>query len=122
MTLNRPAMLAVLFAVRAMMTCQFQSVAAIAPLLSTKFGVGLTDIGAPFISLYLLKRRSQGREDQMRFPERFGHASHPRPEERLLWCHAASVGEAASILARASVVKDNAVTRLRNNVPTLGAG
>ena len=51
MTLNRPAMLAVLFAVRAMMTCQFQSVAAIAPLFSTKFGVGLTDIGA-LVALY----------------------------------------------------------------------
>jgi hypothetical protein len=51
MALNRPAMLAVLFAVRAMMTSQFQSVAAIAPLLSTRFGVGLTDIGA-LVGLY----------------------------------------------------------------------
>jgi 3-deoxy-D-manno-octulosonic-acid transferase len=59
----------------------------------------LTDIGAPFISLYLLKRRSEGREDQMRFPERFGYASHARPDGRLIWCHAASVGEAASVLA-----------------------
>src|ERR1700749_2662161 len=59
----------------------------------------LTDIGAPFISLYLLKRRSEGREDQMRFPERFGYASRKRPEGRLFWCHAASVGEAASVLA-----------------------
>jgi 3-deoxy-D-manno-octulosonic-acid transferase len=58
----------------------------------------LTDIGAPIISLYLLKRRSEGREDQLRFPERFGYASRPRPDGRLLWCHAASVGEAASVL------------------------
>jgi hypothetical protein len=48
---NRWAILAVLFAVRAMMAFQFQSVAAIAPLLSTKFGVGLTDIGA-LVGLY----------------------------------------------------------------------
>jgi hypothetical protein len=40
-----------LFAVRAMMAFQFQNVAAIAPLLSTKFGVGLTDIGA-LVGLY----------------------------------------------------------------------
>ena len=40
-----------LFAVRAMMAFQFQNVAAIAPLLSTKFGVGLTDIGA-LVALY----------------------------------------------------------------------
>ena len=59
----------------------------------------LTDLGAPLISLYLLKRRAEGREDPLRFPERFGHASRPRPAGRLVWCHAASVGEAASILA-----------------------
>ncbi|MGE3623329.1 MAG: 3-deoxy-D-manno-octulosonic acid transferase [Bdellovibrionales bacterium] len=59
----------------------------------------LTELGAPFISLYLLRRRAEGREDAMRFPERFGHAARPRPEGYLVWCHAASVGEAASVLA-----------------------
>lgn len=59
----------------------------------------VTDLGAPFIGLYLLKRRAEGREDSARFPERFGIASHPRPEGRLVWCHAASVGEAASVLS-----------------------
>lgn len=58
----------------------------------------LTDLGAPFISLYLAKRRRQGREDSARFHERLGEASQPRPVGRLIWCHAASVGEAASLL------------------------
>jgi 3-deoxy-D-manno-octulosonic-acid transferase len=58
----------------------------------------LTDLGAPFIGLYLLKRRLEGREDCLRFGERFGHASQARPEGRLVWCHAASVGEATSLL------------------------
>jgi 3-deoxy-D-manno-octulosonic-acid transferase len=58
----------------------------------------LTDLGAPFIGLYLLKRRTEGREDRARFRERLGHASHSRPHGQLVWCHAASVGEAASIL------------------------
>jgi 3-deoxy-D-manno-octulosonic-acid transferase len=58
----------------------------------------LTDLGAPFIGLYLLKRRAEGREDRARFGERFGQASKPRPEGRLVWCHAASVGEATSLL------------------------
>ena len=59
----------------------------------------LTDLGAPFISLYLLKRRLDGREDKARFAERLGYAARPRPAGRLVWCHAASVGEAASLLA-----------------------
>jgi len=59
----------------------------------------LTGLGAPLIALYLLKRRVGGREDEARFPERLGYASRGRPLGRLIWCHAASVGEAASILA-----------------------
>jgi hypothetical protein len=43
---NRWFILAVLFAVRVMMAFQFQSVAAMTPPLSSKFGVGPTDIAA----------------------------------------------------------------------------
>jgi MFS family permease len=49
---NRWGILAVLFAVRATMGFQFQSVPAVAPLLSRDFGVGLADIGL-LIGLYL---------------------------------------------------------------------
>ena len=48
---NRWGILAVLFAVRATMAFQFQSVAAVAPLLSSEYGVGLADIGV-LIGLY----------------------------------------------------------------------
>jgi MFS family permease len=48
---NRWAILAILFAVRATMAFQFQSVAAVAPLLGSEFGVGLADIGI-LIGLY----------------------------------------------------------------------
>ncbi len=58
----------------------------------------LTDLGAPFINLYLRRRRATGREDAARFAERLGYPSRPRPEGRLIWCHAASVGEASSLL------------------------
>lgn len=58
----------------------------------------LTDLGAPAISFYLAKRRREGREDPQRFSERLGKASVLRPAGRLIWCHAASVGEAASLL------------------------
>jgi predicted MFS family arabinose efflux permease len=48
---NRWGVLAVLFAVRLTMAFQFQSVAAIAPLLSSRFGASLADIGV-LIGLY----------------------------------------------------------------------
>jgi MFS family permease len=48
---NRWGILAVLFTVRLTMAFQFQSVAAVAPLLGTKFGVSLADIGI-LIGLY----------------------------------------------------------------------
>jgi 3-deoxy-D-manno-octulosonic-acid transferase len=36
--------------------------------------------------------------ERARWPERMGHATLPRPEGRLVWVHAASVGESASVL------------------------
>ena len=48
---NRWGILAVLFMVRLTMGFQFQSVAAVAPLLSREFGIGLADIGL-LIGLY----------------------------------------------------------------------
>jgi MFS family permease len=50
---SRWSILAVLFAVRATMAFQFQSVAAVAPLLGQEFGVGLADIGV-LIGLYFV--------------------------------------------------------------------
>ena len=57
-----------------------------------------TDLGAPVISFYLRRRLTAGREDAARFQERLGFPSALRPEGRLIWCHAASVGEAVSLL------------------------
>jgi len=58
----------------------------------------LTFIGSPLIDLYLLKRKKTGKEDARRFPERLGYAAFPRPKGTLVWVHAASVGEALSVL------------------------
>ena len=46
----------------------------------------------------LERRRAEGKEDAERLGERMGEASLPRPEGQLVWFHAASVGEAASLL------------------------
>lgn len=52
----------------------------------------------PLIMLYLWWRHRRGKEDPVRFRERLGHASKPRPEGKLVWVHAASVGESLSVL------------------------
>ena len=53
----------------------------------------------PAINLYLGRRLARGKEDPERFAERRGHASRARPAGPLVWVHAASVGEAVSILS-----------------------
>ena len=59
----------------------------------------LTSIAAPFISLYLRLRRARGKEDRTRFRERLGFPSLSRPSGKIVWCHAASVGEVLSVLS-----------------------
>ena len=46
----------------------------------------------------LERRRGEGKEDPERLGERMGEAGLPRPDGPLVWFHAASVGEAASLL------------------------
>lgn len=58
----------------------------------------LSALIAPFIPLWLALRRLRGKEDAKRLPERLGTYKTPRPAGKLLWLHAASVGEATSIL------------------------
>lgn len=51
------------------------------------------------LALPLLRRRAaRGKEDPARLPERLGRAGLARPGGRLVWLHAASVGEAVSAL------------------------
>jgi len=58
----------------------------------------LTTLGAPLIALYLSRRLKKGKEDPERFSERLGIASIARPSGKLVWIHAASVGESISML------------------------
>lgn len=52
----------------------------------------------PLLLALLLLRVWQGKEDGRRLPERLGWASRRRPPGRLVWLHAASVGELASLV------------------------
>jgi 3-deoxy-D-manno-octulosonic-acid transferase len=58
----------------------------------------LTTLGGPLIRGYLQRRLARGKEDPARFEERMGKAGLPRPAGGLVWLHAASVGEAVSML------------------------
>lgn len=53
---------------------------------------------SPFITMYLKKRLARGKEEPVRFRERLGLPTRPRPKGPLVWMHAASVGEALSVL------------------------
>ncbi len=53
---------------------------------------------SPLVPLWLLWRWIIGKEDGHRLRERLGFATVARPQGTLLWIHAASVGEAASVL------------------------
>ncbi|MEP3321644.1 MAG: 3-deoxy-D-manno-octulosonic acid transferase [Sneathiella sp.] len=53
---------------------------------------------SPFVKAHLKKRMAEGKEDPKRIYERYGEPSRTRPAGELIWFHAASVGEAMSVL------------------------
>lgn len=53
---------------------------------------------APTARSALSRRMAAGKEHAERLPERMGEAALPRPDGPLVWFHAASVGEAVSLL------------------------
>jgi 3-deoxy-D-manno-octulosonic-acid transferase len=64
--------------------------------------------GAPALRLWLLLRRQRGKEIAGRLGERRGIERTPRPPGRLLWLHAASVGETVSILPVLAALQEQA--------------
>ncbi len=53
---------------------------------------------SPFIGYWLKRRAALGKEDNARIRERLGHLSMSRPDGKLVWIHAASVGESSSVM------------------------
>jgi 3-deoxy-D-manno-octulosonic-acid transferase len=56
-------------------------------------------LAVPFLRLMLKRRIAAGKEIPTRLNERFGAAGLPRPPGRLIWIHAASVGETMSVFS-----------------------
>ena len=52
----------------------------------------------PLVPFFLARRVKRGKELRARLPERRGDARIARPDGSLVWLHAASVGELASVL------------------------
>ena len=59
---------------------------------------GLMRLSGPFLHHTLKKRCKAGKEEADRLSERMGKSTTARPKGRLVWFHAASVGEAQSML------------------------
>lgn len=74
----------------------------------------VTCAAGPLLELLLKSRMKRGKEDPARLPERMGRPSRARPQGRLIWIHAASVGEAQSAL-----ILIDAIGRLGANIHVL---
>ena len=61
------------------------------------YATGLSAL-RPAVPLLLNRRERQGKEDKTRRGERLGFASRQRPDGKLVWFHAASVGETNAVL------------------------
>ena len=88
----------------------------------------LTSLIRPILPAYLRWRAWRGKEDPLRISERYGKAVIPRPQGRLYWLHAASVGEsvsalvlATSLLNKSAAEKDDATILITSGTVTSAA-
>ena len=58
----------------------------------------ITTLMSPFIVFYILIRILKGKEDRLRVTERYGTSDIKRKDGKVIWFHAASIGESLSIL------------------------
>jgi 3-deoxy-D-manno-octulosonic-acid transferase len=66
----------------------------------------LTGFSAPVLDALLQRRLKQGKEDPARLNERKGESAIKRPSGKLIWVHAASIGEAMSALPLLDELKE----------------
>lgn len=69
-------------------------------------------LAAPLLRRHIRKKMSRAKVATARIEERFGHPSLPRPQGRLIWLHAVSVGELLSVLGLVKSLQDRDVNVL----------
>ena len=69
-------------------------------------------IAAPALRVMLRRRVARGKEIADRLPERRGLDTMPRPAGRVIWVHAASVGETLSVIPVLEALRQHPVTVL----------
>jgi len=79
---------------------------------------GFGRLASPFLRRMLAKRVAAGKEVAARLDERFGISAIPRPDGRLLWFHAASVGETLSLLPVIDALEGQAAVLLTTGTVT----
>ncbi len=79
-------------------------------------------LGAPVLRAMLARRLRRGREIAARLPERWGEDATPRPPGRLIWLHAASVGETMSVLPVLAALADSGARVLMTTGTVTSAG
>ncbi len=55
-------------------------------------------VATPLLPLWLRFRMHKGKEDHLRYQEKLGRIAMSRPQGKLIWIHASSVGESLSVL------------------------
>ena len=58
----------------------------------------ITTLIRPFIVFYILIRILKGKEDRLRVTERYGTSDINRKDGKVIWFHAASIGESLSLI------------------------
>jgi 3-deoxy-D-manno-octulosonic-acid transferase len=61
----------------------------------------------PFLVLYLFYRLYKGKEDPNRIGERLGKIKIERPKNKIIWLHAASVGEVLSVIPLLKMIEEH---------------
>jgi 3-deoxy-D-manno-octulosonic-acid transferase len=87
---------------------------------SAAYGI-FGNAGAGFLRRMLAKRVSSGKEILLRLPEREGIATLARPAGKLVWFHAASVGETLSVLPVIAAIDGRANVLLTTGTVTSAA-
>ena len=77
-----------------------------------------TALAAPALRAYLRRRAARGKEIAARLPEREGIDPTRRPPGKLLWVHAASMGESISILPVLAALPDHLAVLLTTGTVT----